>query len=495
MSARVPAVLGIDNGTTQAKAGLVGLDGRLHGLARARYALDVGPGEGIAEQDPDAWWDALVVTARELQATAPQTEIVAIAVAGHGPTLAAVDAEGRPTRRAITWLDTRASGELEELAAATGLRGWALGVLPAALWLTRHEPEVAARTRWFLNTWEALTLRLTGEAAISLVDGQPYPGAATLGALGLDTSRVAPTVPAGSIVGGLARGPAASLGLRSGTPVVAGVVDAFASFHGAGMVAPGDAMDAGGAAGGFGVYWDAPIRAPGGFTTPAPLPGRYIVGGAMAATGKALDWFRSDVLGSHDSIEHLLEEAAGIAAGADGLVFLPYLAGERSPLWDPTARGAFAGLTLHHGRGHFVRAIMEAAALAIRHVAEPILEAGARVTSMRVCGGPARSAAWNQMKADITGFPVEVPHVLETAVVGSAIIGAVGVGAHPDLETGIRSMTRIDERVEPRAELRATYDALYRAYIGLHPAIAPVLRSLPGGTMDMRPRATVVPSG
>jgi len=137
----------------------------------------------------------------------------------------------------------------------------------------------------------------------------------------------------------------------------------------------------------------------------------------MAATGRALDWYRGTVLGETITTEALLAEAAATPPGADGLVFLPYLAGERSPIWDPEARGVLAGLTLGHGRGHIARAIVEASALAIRHVAAPMLAAGVRVTDMRVCGGPARSPFWNGVKADVTGFEVIVPAVHAPPVV------------------------------------------------------------------------------
>jgi xylulokinase len=196
----------------------------------------------------------------------------------------------------------------------------------------------------------------------------------------------------------------------------------------------------------------------------------------MAATGRALDWVRDSVAGGGISTEALLEEAATTPPGADGVVFLPYLAGERSPIWDPTATGAFVGLTLAHGRGHLARAILEASALAIRHVAEPMLAAGVRVTAMRACGGPARSETWNQIKADVTGFPVLVPAVLETAVLGSAMLGAVAIGACPDVRSAVRSMTRVERRLEPRSELRATYDRVYRVYSGLYPALQPLLQ-------------------
>lgn len=474
MTPRRPLLLGIDVGTTETKAGLVTLDGQLVALARAAHALRLGPEPGTAEQDPEEWWAAVVRTTRELLAQ-HAGDVVAISVDGHGPSLAAVDSAGRPTRPAMTWLDTRSSGELDELSAASGLRGWALGVLPAALHVERTEPGVAAGTRWYLNTWELVGLRLTGEAAMTLVPGQPTPATPEVIDAGLRGERVPPPINAGAVLGTVTSRAATETGLAVGTPVVAGMVDAFASFHGAGMLEPGDAMDAGGTAGGFGVYWDRLVDARGAFATPGPLAGRFIVGAAMAATGKALDWFRDDVVGGHVATETLIAEAAAVPAGSDGLVFLPYLAGERSPLWDPTARGAFAGLTVAHGRGHFVRGILEAAALAIRHVAEPMLEQGVTVSGMRVCGGPARSETWNRIKADVTGFPVGVPHVLETAVLGSAILAAMGIGAHRDLAAAIRAMTRVDRWLEPDATRHERYDEVYRVYTELHPAVAAVL--------------------
>ena len=476
-SGRETAVLAIDLGTTEVKAGLVGLDGRLLALARAGYGTTTDAATGRAEQDPEAWWGAICLAVREL-VRLDVAEVSAIGLDGHGPTFVPVDDDGRARRPAIIWGDTRSTREADELAAATGLTGWSLAGLPAALWLERHEPETARDVCWWLSTWDWLALRLSGEARTSLVEGQPFPSAAVLEPLGLDASRIAPGIGAGEIVGALEAAPAVMLGLRAGIPVVAGIVDAWASYHGAGMTRAGDAMDPGGSAGGFGVYADRPLVVPGSFSTIAPLPGLYSVGGAMAATGRALDWFRLEVEGGAVSTEALLEEAGTVGPGADGVVFLPYLAGERSPLWDPSARGAFVGLALGHGRAHLARAILEASAFAIRHVAESVVAAGADVRAMRVCGGPARSELWNRIKADVTGFPIEVPAVLETAVAGSGMLAATAVGAWPDLPSAIRGMTRIVRRLEPDPSTRATYDATYAAYRALHPAISPIVREL-----------------
>jgi xylulokinase len=475
------AVLAIDLGTTEVKVGLVAFDGRLLDLARAGYATDADPGTGRAEQDPDGWWGAISLAVREVIRRA-SAEVVAIGIDGHGPTLVAVDAAGHPTHRAITWQDTRSTAEQAELAASTGLHGWGLAGLPAALWLERHDPRSAAATCWYLATWDFIAMRLSGVAATSLVDGQPFPDAAALDAAGIPSTKVPPATDAGSVVGTVTEPAAASLGLRPGVPVIAGIVDAWASYHGAGMTAAGDAMDPGGSAGGFGVYWDRPLEVPGSFSTIAPLGGLYSVGGAMAATGRAVDWFRVDVLHANATTETLIEEAGGIPAGSGGVIFLPYLAGERSPLWDPSARGAFVGLALGHDRAHLTRAILEGAAFAIRHVAEAVLAAGAEVRAMRVCGGPARSELWNQIKADVTGFAVEVPAVLETAVAGSAVLAATGIGAWPDLRAAIRGMTHAARSVHPNPATRDRYDANYRAYRELHPAISPVLRTLAEAT-------------
>ena len=473
-----PVVLGIDLGTNEVKAGVVALDGRLVALGRAGYPMDVSGGPGWAEQDPGAWWSAVVSGGPCHPPGRARRRSWPIGVDGHGPTLVAVDEGGEATRPAITWLDTRTAAEADELAAATGVRGWALGGLPAALWVERHEPTVARATRWYLSTWEWLAFRLSRVAVASLVADQLVPGRPLVATTGIPSDKLPPVGRTGEPVGALTEVAAAALGLRAGIPVVGGTVDAFASYHGAGLLRPGDAYDPGGSAGGFGVYWDRPVEVAGGFVTPAPLPGRYSVGAAMAATGRALDWYRDSILGGAVTTETLIAEAARTPPGADGLVFLPYLAGERSPLWDPDARAVFAGLTLGHGRGHLARAILEASALAIRHVSAPMLAAGVRVTEMRTCGGPARSEVWNTIKADVTGFRVAVPAVLETAVLGSAILAAVGIGAHADLETAIAAMTSVDHRIEPDPSTAAVYDRLYDAYVALYPATAPILRGI-----------------
>jgi xylulokinase len=255
--------------------------------------------------------------------------------------------------------------------------------------------------------------------------------------------------------------------------VISGGNDALASFHGAGLVDPGDAVDAGGTAGGLGVYWDDEVAVPGTYRAPAALAGLWLYGGAMNAVGKSVDWVLGVLApGDRATADALLDEAFATPVGAEGLVFLPYLAGERAPIHDERARGVLAGLALGHGPAHIVRAVLEAGGYALRHVAEPITGAGIRIDRLVVSGASDRLRPIAQMRADILGVPVDVPALADTASVGAAILAATGVGLHPDARAAIRAMVRIAERAEPRPEACARHDQLYQVYRALYPATA-----------------------
>ena len=474
MSAADPAILALDIGTSEAKGGLITADGRLLATARHAYPMDLEASTGGAQQDPASWWRALTAVTRKLAES--HAQIAAICCVGQAPTLVTVDVHGQPVRPAITWMDTRSTTDAQALQAATGIAGWALGVLPAARWVELNEPETAAKVAWYLNAWEWVAMRLTGVAARTVSPGQHAMTAHEATSAGLAGNRLPPMVDAGSQVGVLIASAADELGLAAGVPVHAGTVDSFASFHGAGLIDPGDAIDTGGTSGGIAVYWDAEVAVPGAWVAQAPLAGRWMVGGAMTATGKALDWF-AGIVGEKDPIP-LIRAAALTEPGAQGLLFLPYLAGERSPIWDPSARGAFVGLTLAHRAPHLARAIMEGAAFALRHVATPILAAGLRINELRVTGGTASHEAWNQIKADVLGVTVAVPEVIDAALMGGAILAATGLGWYPDIQAAMRGMVRIDHGCEPNPALRPVYDAQFDAYVQLWPAIAPAVRRL-----------------
>jgi xylulokinase len=486
------AFLALDLGTSAAKAGVVALDGRLRGDARAPYPLLLDGEPGCAEQDPDAWWDALCHAAAIALAQAAADgplEPVAVCCVGQGPTLVPTAADGRAVGNAVTWLDRRSGAESAAVAAALGRHGWTVTLLGSTRRLSAASPEVASRAAWFLSAWDHIALRLTGVAAAALQDPADAVSAEDARLAGLDARSAPPGVRAGSVLGGLLAGPAAELGLRAGLPVVAGVNDAIATFLGAGLTVAGQAIDTGGTSGGFGLYVATPVAIPPLWTGAAPLPGLSYVGGAMAGTGKALDWFVADALGGAALLTTLLAEAAPVPAGSEGLVFLPYLAGERWPLHDPSARGAFVGLTLHHGRGHLARAVLEAAAYAVRHVAAPALRAGLPFTELRVTGGTAASRLWNGIKADVLNVEVGVPAVTEASLIGAAILAAAGVGAHPDLRAGIDAMVHVAERIAPDPAAVAAYDRVFAVYEELHARLAPANEAL--GALDPRGMAAM----
>lgn len=457
-------VLGIDLGTTEAKAAVVGLDGRLAGMGRASYPLHRGPG-GRAEQDPADWWAAITAAVRAIDRGG--AEVVAICGVGQGPTLVAVDADGVAVRPAITWQDRRA-----------GDGGF--GLLPKMAWLAREEPSTVERAAWLTTSWDALGLWLSGRAATALQRHETALGADVLRDAGVPLGRVPEPVPVGAVLGGLRAEVAGALGLVAGTPVVAGVNDGMASVLGAGLREPGDAVDTGGTSGGIAVCADRPLAIPGLYSAPAPIRGRWILGGAMAATGAAVDWLRSAVLGDRWTPDELFAAAAAVPAGAEGLVFLPYLAGERAPIFDEAARGAFVGLTLAHGPGHLARAVLEGGAFAVRHVAEPIRAAGLPLNAVRLAGRPTPGDLWARIKADVLGVPAAIPAVGDTAVMGAAILAAVGVGAAPDMAAGVEAMTSIVRQLEPDPALHARYDELFGVYRDLYPALRPTFRALGG---------------
>ncbi len=450
-----PLVVGIDLGTSEAKAIAISADGRLVGIGRAGYATDLGP-DGRAEQDPATWWTAVAAAVRLLGVDA--ADVAAICGVAQGPTLAAVDAVGDALRPAITWQDRR-------------VRAAGFGFLPSMTWLARTEPDTVARAAWLLPACDALGLWLTGVPATSTQAHDSGPDAASLAEAGVLPGKVPPGRPFGSPLGVLRSGAAAALGLRPGTPVVTGVNDGAASMLGAGLRHAGDAVDTGGTSGGLAIYADHAVAVPGLYCAPAPLPGRWAVGGAMAALGASLDWLRGAVLGDRWTIDELFAAAAAVPAGAGGVTFLPYLAGERAPVFDETARGAFVGLGLEHGRGHLVRAVLEGAAYAMRSVAEPLAVAGAPIGELRLAGRTTPGDLWGQIKADVLGVPTAVPLVGETAVLGAAILAASGSGAAIGLAEAVAAMTAVARRLEPNPAVSDRHAAGYATYLALYPAL------------------------
>lgn len=460
-------IVAVDVGTSALKAAILAADGTIRGRARVPLHLVLDGERGIAEQDARDWWSALVHGVREsihaARSGGPLAPL-AICVVGHGPTLVPTAADGTPVGPAVTWLDQRSGADVAEVAARIGRRGWTVALLGGARRIARLDPGRDAATAWYLSSWDHLAFRLTGVAAAALQDPADAITPVEAATVGLDARAAPPPARAGRGIGGLTHAPAEALGLPPDLPVVAGVNDAIAAFLGAGLTEAGQAIDTGGTSGGFGLYVAGAPVVPGLWAGAAPIPGIRYVGGAMAGTGKALDWLADGALGGAVPVATLLADAGSVAPGADGLVFLPYLAGERWPLHDPTARGAFVGLTLAHGRGHLARAVLEAAAFALRHVAAPAVAAGLPFVELRSVGGPAASRTWCQAKADVLDVPVVVPAETDASLVGAAVLAAVGGGAFADEREAMAALVRATTRLEPRPATRATYDGAYAVY-------------------------------
>jgi xylulokinase len=452
----VEAVLGIDVGTGSLKAGLFGLDGTPLGACRAAYAV-TSPVADAREQDPREWWTALCETCAALL-SGSQVRVLAVAVGGQAPTLVPVDADLNPTHPAVTWLDPRPSLEAERLYARLGQPVPVWGSWPAqAAWFTHQRPEHLRRTRWLLGCPDYLTSRLICAPTALLSVTEPE-----LQAAGLDGRYFPATWKPGSVIGAVTPAAAEDSHLPVGTPVVGGHVDGLLGVLGSGVQHPGDACANCGTSATFTVVSQPPL----GY----PMFDLHVAGTA-ANSGAALDWFIANIADSADACGNLFSSAASIPPGADGLLFLPNLAGDRGASHDAYARGAWVGLTLSHTRAHLFRALLEGVAFSFRSMQDWLEASGAPVRDVRCVGGQARSDLWNQLKADILNRPVLVPQVVEAVTLGAAILAALGIGVHSDLISGVQAMVRTEQRFDPDPGRVEVYARLFETYQSLYPAL------------------------
>jgi len=452
------AVLGLDAGTGSLKGGLFTPGGEPLGLATETYPLAT-PEPGAMEQDPAHWWTALAAVSRQLLDRAGPVQLLAVAISGQAPTLVAVDADLLPTHPAITWLDKRQATEAERLYALLGQSVPTWGSWPAQVaWFAHERPAAMRRTRWLLGCPDYLATRLTGEPVLFLAWAKPE-----LEAAEVDQRLLPPVRPPSTIVGSVTPAAAADTGLPAGTPVVAGFIDGVMGVLGSGAQSPGDACLNSGTSGTFSV-----LGPPGAGYAVLDL---HIMGAATNTSGKALDWFAEHIARQPTAYTQLIEEAAAVPAGARGLLFLPHLAGERAAVHDARSRGAWVGLTLEHDRRHLLRALLEGVAFSFRSVQEWLADSGAEIRDVHCVGGQARSALWNQIKADVLNRRVLVPEVVEAAVVGSAILATLALGVQPNREAAVSAMIRVAERFDPEPRSARLYDELYAEFTRLYPAL------------------------
>jgi xylulokinase len=464
-------LLAVDLGTNGVKAAVVGTDGDLLAFADRAYPIIGGGEPGWVEQDPKGWWASARDAMRDAVTSAHGTRIVGACIGGQGPSLVAIDSRGEPLANAIIWMDRRAEPERRAMSERLGHEASPYSCVPKAMWLRIHRPDVYARTRWFLQSWDLIAFHLTGVAVASSFVGSAVFPRDLLDAAELDPAKFPRELVMGEVVGTIRREIAADLGVAPDVVVAGGVNDSTATVLGGGLVRKGLALDLGGTSGGIALAWDVPLRENGLTAWPAPTPGLFICGGPFATSGRALPWLMSVTGYGPADFADVEADAAGIAPGADGIVFLPYLAGERTPVWDDHARGMFFGLTERHTRAHLARAVFEGVAFSLRHVVDVLRESGGRVDELRLTGGQAKVKLWGRIKADVLGVPVVVPKVTEGAVLGEAMLAAAGAGRAPDAATAATRFSKETARFEPDPANAGAYESAYRTYRELYPRL------------------------
>lgn len=496
-----PYILSHDLGTTGDKAALFSGDGRLIAAGFSAYPTFY-PERGWAEQDPEGYWDAFCASTRSLieRAGIRPAEIAVVAFSGQMMAALPVDREGQALRRSIIWADLRSTRQAEELSRRIGadrvyeLTGHRLSASYSAakiMWIREHEPEVYRRASKFLQAKDFIVLRLTGRAVTDYSDGSGMNlldlkslewSEEMLEAAEIERSRLPDLLESTETAGKVSAEAARASGLAEGTPVVIGGGDGPCATCGAGVVRNGEAYIYLGTSTWMGLASDRPIIDPlkRTFTFCHFRRGLYMPAGTMQAGGGSFKWLR-DVLGDAeaaaaegakvDVYDLLAMKAERAPCGADGLLFLPYLMGERSPLWDPEARGCFIGLTVRHTKDHLIRAVLEGVAFNIRLIQEAFAEQGVRGEAVRMIGGGARSRLWRKIFADVLERPVQRLNFIDEATsVGAAIAGGVGIGLIPSLQEAGRFVT-VEEEVAPdpacSAACRKSYEAFRASYAGL----------------------------
>jgi xylulokinase len=486
-------LLGIDVSTTGAKALLVDEQGRV--VAAATTPLTVSTPRPLwSEQDPQEWWTGTCRSVRAVLADPAATghDVAAVGLTGQMHGLVLLDGAERVLRPAILWNDQRTARQCDEIRAAMGGRERLVRVTgndaltgftaPKVLWVRENEPEVYARARLVLLPKDYVRLRLTGAAAMDKADGSGtllFDLAArdwspeVLAALDIPRAWLPPTHEGPEVTGAVTGAAAGETGLRAGTPVMAGGGDQAAGAVGAGAVAPGVVSLTLGTSGVVFATTDRALVEPEGrlHAFCHAVPGKWHLMGVTLAAAGSLQWYR-DTLAPGESFDALVAEAASAPAGCEGLVFLPYLSGERTPHPDPLARGAFVGLTVRHRRAHLTRSVLEGVAFSMRDCMGLFGQAGlGEVRQVRVAGGGAKSALWRRIVASVLGVELVTVNSTEGAAYGAALIAGVGAGVWPDVPSACEATIAVTGRDAPDPEWSRAYGELYPRYRALYPAL------------------------
>lgn len=501
-------LLGLDISTTGAKALLIDAGGSVVGSATTPLTLST-PRPLWSEQNPADWWTGMAASIRRLLAeqSVASDDIAAIGLTGQMHGLVLLDAAGAVLRPAILWNDGRTQAQCDEMRARLGrerliqitgndaLTGF---TAPKVLWVQQNEPAIYAQARHILLPKDYLRFKLTGDYAMDKADGAGtilfdlqarHWSSEVLNALGIPAEWLPPTFEGPEITGAVSAAAAAETGLRAGTPVVGGGGDQAAQAVGVGAVEPGIVALTLGTSGVVFATTPSALVEPEGrlHAFCHAVPGRWHFMGVMLSAAGSLQWYR-DSLAPEVAFDDLVAEAARIPVGSDGLLFLPYLTGERTPHPDPLARGAWVGLTIRHSRPHLTRAVLEGVAFGIKDSFTLIQNAGlGDIQQVRASGGGAKSALWRQIMADVLGAELATVNTTEGAAYGAALLAAVGAGLYATVEEACLATIQITGRTEPGPAV-AAYAQLYPLYRALYPALRDEFRAIGdwviGGLVD-----------
>jgi xylulokinase len=488
-------LLGVDVGTSATKALVCDASGRVVATASAGHPTSQ-PRPGWSEQDPCDWWKSSIAAIRAAigHPRAAGGHIVAVGLSGqmHGSVfLSGVVGDVEPLRPALLWNDQRTGAQCSEIESAFGGRSKLVELvgnaaltgftLPKILWVREHEPEVFARVGRVLLPKDYIRLRLTGEFATDVGDasgtllldvGRRQWSERASELAGLDAGILPRVVESGAVTGRVTREAAAETGLREGTVVVGGSGDNQAGAIGAGVVKPGMVLATLGTSGVIYAHAERPRKDLSGggrvhtmcaANGTASKPGAWSITGCMLSAGGSLQWCR-DALWPGVGFDELMTEAASVRPGSDGLVFLPYLTGERCPHPDPSARGGWVGLTSRHTRGHLVRAVLEGVTFGMGQILDLVRGLGIPVDRVRLGGGGARSDLWRRMQADVYGCPVAMTDTEEGPAFGAALLAGVGAGVFADVEKACELAIHETAVFAPDDDAAARYTPAIKIY-------------------------------
>ncbi len=496
-------LLGIDIGTSACKVVAFSEDGTVVSQTCAEYPVYY-PRPGWAEQDPNEWWNAVCQGVKQLltKGTVCASDIQGIGIDGQSWSAIPIDKDGQVLHNTPIWMDTRAADICKDLServdqeALFDLSGNPLQpsyTLPKILWYKQHRPSVYKNCYKILQSNGFVAYRLTGVLSqdrsqgyglccYDMREGQWNEGIAS--ELGADPSLLPDLFPCHQVIGTVTEQAGRETGLLAGTPVVAGGLDAACGTLGAGVVVPGQAQEQGGQAGGMSICLDQYRADQRLILSNHVVPGLWLLQGGTVGGAGAFQWFEQE-FGAQERLrarqnktnafQELDREAEKISPGSDGMVFLPYMAGERSPIWDPCAQGVYFGVGFSKTRAHFVRATLEGVALALRHNLEVAREIGADVDCLHAMGGAANSRLWTQIKANVTGKRIVVPSSDTATALGAALLAGVGTGVYADFQEAVRKTVKIRREHRPDPAQTKTYQKAFDTYLALYQALKPIM--------------------